>query len=115
MNDEIKSISEIKVQVGMDENKLPIEIRWDAQDGDMKNQVAKAMFLGMWDGEEKNTMKIDLWTMDMSIEEMQQFFHFTLLSMADTFERATNETNIIEDLRDYCYHFAEKMDILPEE
>jgi gliding motility-associated protein GldC len=115
MNDEIKSISEIKVQVGMDENKLPIEIRWDAQDGDMKNQVAKAMFLGMWDGEEKNTMKIDLWTKDMSIEEMKQFFHQTLLSMADTFERATNETNIIEDLRDYCYHFAEKMDILPEE
>jgi gliding motility-associated protein GldC len=115
MNDEIKSISEIKVQVGMDENKLPIEIRWDAQDGDMKNQVSKAMFLAMWDGEEKNTMKIDLWTKEMSIEEMKQFFHQTLLSMADTFERATNETNISEDLRDYCYHFAEKMDVLPEE
>ncbi len=115
MNDEIKSISEIKVQVGMDENKLPIELRWDAADGDMKNQVAKAMFLAMWDGEEKNTMKIDLWTKEMSIEEMKQFFHQTLLSMADTFERATNETNISEDLRDYCYHFAEKMDILPEE
>jgi gliding motility-associated protein GldC len=115
MNDEIKSISEIKVQVGMDENKLPIELRWDAQDGEMTNQVAKAMFLAMWDGEEKNTMKIDLWTKDMSIEEMKQFFHQTLLSMADTFERATNESNITEDLRDYCYHFAEKMDILPEE
>ncbi|MGJ8661894.1 MAG: gliding motility protein GldC [Bacteroidota bacterium] len=115
MNDEIKSISEIKVQIGMDENKLPIEMRWDAQDGDMKNQQAKAMFLAMWDGEEKNTMKIDLWTKEMSIEEMKQFFHQTLLSMADTFERATNETNITEDLRDYCYHFAEKMDILPEE
>lgn len=115
MNDEIKSISEIKVQIGMDENKLPLEMRWDAQDGDMKNQIAKAMFLAMWDGEEKNTMKIDLWTKDMSIEEMKQFFHQTLLSMADTFERATNETNITEDLRDYCYHFAEKMDILPEE
>lgn len=115
MNDEIKSISEIKVQVGMDENKLPIEIRWDAEDGDMKKQIAKAMFLAMWDGEDKNTMKIDLWTKDMSIEEMKQFFHQTLLSMADTFERATNETNISEDLRDYCYHFAEKMDILPED
>ncbi|MFA7273301.1 MAG: gliding motility protein GldC [Crocinitomicaceae bacterium] len=115
MNEEIKSISEIKVQIGMDENKLPVEIRWDAQDGDMKNQRAKAMFLGMWDGEEKNTMKIDLWTKDMSIEEMKQFFHQTLLSMADTFERATNEVNIVEDLRDYCYHFAEKMEILPEE
>jgi len=115
MNDEIKSISEIKVQIGMDENKLPIDMRWDAQDDDMKNQIAKAMFLAMWDGEEKNTMKIDLWTKDMSVEEMKQFFHQTLLSMADTFERATSETKITEDLRDYCYHFAEKMNILPEE
>lgn len=115
MKDEIKSISEIKVQVGMDENKLPMEIRWSAEDGQVNNQHAKAMFLAMWDGDEKNTLKIDLWTKDLAVEEMKQFFHQTLLSMADTFERATNETNLAEDLRDYCYHFASKMDILPEE
>ena len=63
---------------------------------------------------ENNTMKIDLWTKDMTVEEMKQFFHQTLLTMADTFEKATGETLICEDLRDYCYHFAEKMDILPE-
>ena len=51
----------------------------------------------------------------MSIEEMKQFFHQTLLTMADTFEKATGEHLICDDLRDYCYHFAEKMQILPEE
>lgn len=60
-------------------------------------------------------MKIDLWTKDMSIEEMKQFFHQSLLTMADTFEKATGEKNICEDLRDYCYHFADKMKILPEQ
>ncbi len=58
-------------------------------------------------------MKIDLWTKDMTIEEMKQFFHQTLLTLADTFERATGEHLISEDLRDYCYHFADKMNILP--
>jgi len=50
----------------------------------------------------------------MSIEEMKQFFHQSLLSMADTFEKATGENLVCEDLRDYCYHFAEKMNILPK-
>jgi hypothetical protein len=35
--------------------------------------------------------------------------------MADSFEKATGEHLICEDLRDYCFHFAEKMQILPEE
>ena len=51
----------------------------------------------------------------MTIDEMKQFFHQTLITMADSFEKATGETNICEDLRDYCIHFADKMNILPEE
>jgi gliding motility-associated protein GldC len=51
----------------------------------------------------------------MTVDEMKQFFHQTLLTMADSFEKATGETNICEDLRDYCYHFADKMNILPAE
>jgi hypothetical protein len=50
----------------------------------------------------------------MSVEEMKMFFHQTLLSMADSFEKATGETNIVEDLRDYCLHFADKMNVMPE-
>jgi gliding motility-associated protein GldC len=89
-------------------------MRWSSTDGSVDKQQARAMMLSLWDPNEKNTMKIDLWTKEMSIEEMKQFFHQTLLTMADTFEKATGETKITEDLRDYCYHFAEKMEILPE-
>ncbi len=90
-------------------------MKWTAKDGGMEDAAAKAMLLSLWDPKEMGAMKIDLWTKDMSIEEMKQFFHQTLLTMADTFERATGEKNICEDLRDYCYHFADKMKILPEE
>ena len=106
--------SEIKISVDLNENNLPTQINWSAEDGKVKNEKAAAFLLSLWDPNQKNTMKIDLWTKDMSIEEMKQFFHQTLLTMADTFEKATGETLICEDLRDYCYHFAEKMDILPE-
>jgi gliding motility-associated protein GldC len=114
MEEKVVKTSEIGIKVGLNENNLPIGMQWTATDGNIKNSDTKAMFLSLWDPKEKNTMKIDLWTKDMSIEEMKQFFHQTLLTMADTFERATAEKNICEDLRDYCYHFAEKMEIMPE-
>lgn len=115
MEDKIVKTSEIHIKVGLNENNLPVGIHWTATDGNVEKAPAKAMLLSLWDPKDNNTVKIDLWTKDMSIEEMKQFFHQTLLTMADTFEKATAEHLISEDLRDYCYHFAEKMQILPEE
>jgi gliding motility-associated protein GldC len=114
MSDQITKTSEINIQVGLNENQLPLRMLWSASDGQIDKAEAAAFLLSIWDPKIKNTMKIDLWTKDMTIEEMKQFFHQTLLTMADTFEKATGEHLICEDLRDYCYHFAEKMNILPE-
>lgn len=114
MEDKIVKTSEISIKVGLNENNLPIGMKWTATDGSIDNAEAKAMMLSLWDPKENNTMKIDLWTKDMSVDDMKQFFHQTLLTMADTFEKATGENNICEDLRDYCYHFAEKMKIISE-
>jgi gliding motility-associated protein GldC len=114
MEDRISKQSEIKIKVDLNANNLPLQMNWSASDGGIENQNASAFLLSIWNPEEKNTMKIDLWTRDMTIEEMKQFFHQSLLTMADSFEKATGEQLISEDLRDYCYHFAEKMNILPE-
>lgn len=115
MEDKICKTSDISIKVGLNENNLPLGMKWTATDGNIENADAKAMILSLWDPKDNNTMRIDLWTKDMTIDEMKQFFHQTLLTMADSFEKATGETNISEDLRDYCYHFADKMKILPEE
>lgn len=115
MEDKVVKTSKVTVDVGLNENNLPVKMKWTAPDGDIKDAPAKAMLLSLWDPAQNNTMKIDLWTKDMSVEEMKQFFHQTLLTLSDSFEKATGEHNICEDLRDYCYHFADKMDILPEE
>jgi gliding motility-associated protein GldC len=115
MEDKVVKSSDIQIKVGLNENNLPIGIKWSAEDGGVENADAKAFMLSIWDPKDNNTMKIDLWTKEMSIEEMKQFFHQSLLTMADSFEKATGEHLICEDLRDYCFHFAEKMQILPEE
>ena len=105
----------INITVGLNENSLPLAMHWSASDGGIDKAATSAFILSIWDPTEKNTMKIDLWTKDMTVDEMKQFFHQSLLTMADTFEKATGEHLISEDLRDYCYHFADKMNILPEQ
>ena len=115
MEDKITKTSEISIKIGLNENNLPIGMKWTASEGNVENASAKSMLLSLLDSTEKNTMKIDLWTKDMSVDEMKQFFHQTLLSLADSFEKATGEHNICEDLKDYCYHFATKMKIISKE
>jgi gliding motility-associated protein GldC len=104
--------SEIKINVSLDENNIPVKMNWSATEAGMDNQECKSMMLSVWDGKDQIALRIDLWTKEMSIEEMKIFFHQTLMTMADTFEKATGEKNICEDMRDYCMHFAEKMKII---
>src|SRR5690554_8050915 len=83
--------SEIKIKVAVDENNVPDDIRWTAADGGIKNEQAKAMLLSVWDSKVQETLRIDLWTKEMPVDEMKVFFHQTLVAMADTFERATDD------------------------
>jgi gliding motility-associated protein GldC len=103
--------AEINFKITLDENNLPVNIEWNASDSGGVVGKSKAIMLAMWDEKEMNTLRFDLWTKDMGIDEMKQFFHQNLLTMSDTFKRATGEENISEDLKDYCAHFAEKMEL----
>ena len=103
--------SEIKIQVELDENKVPEILRWSAQDGGVENDTAKAMLLSIWDSKVQETLRIDLWTKDMPVDEMKKFFHQTLVAMADTFERATDDKKMSDTMRDLCAYFAEKLEL----
>jgi len=107
----IKHQSEIKFTVGLDENKVPEEIYWTAKDGGIEDAPTKAIMLSVWDHQQKDTLRMDLWTKDMPIDEMKLFFHQTLVSMADTFERATNDEKMSATMRDFCSYFAEKLEL----
>ncbi|MEM7086793.1 MAG: gliding motility protein GldC [Bacteroidota bacterium] len=104
--------SEIKIKVGLDENKIPEELHWSAPGGDVKDQEAKAMLLSVWDPKAKEALRIDLWTKDMPLDEMKVFFHQTLTAMAGTFRRATNDEKMSATMLDFCDYFAEKLELI---
>ena len=104
--------AEIKLTVDLDDNNVPENITWESTDAKNKEALpVKSIMLSLWDHNYKNTLRIDLWTKDMPVDEMKRFFYETLQTMGDSFLRATGEKNIVEDLRDYCAHFADKMEI----
>ena len=106
-----KNTSEIKFTIELDENKIPEKLSWDAEDGGISNEDTKAFLISVWDSNKKETLKMDLWTKDMPLDEMKHFFHQTLLSMSDTFYSATNDEKMTATMRDFCDYFAEKLEI----
>jgi gliding motility-associated protein GldC len=103
--------SEIKFTVKLDENNLPETIDWSATDGGEKS-TSKAVMITLWDAKENNTLRIDLWTKDMMVDEMKQFYHQCLLSMADTFDRATGESEMAKEMKNFANNFAEKLELI---
>lgn len=74
MAENVAKTSSISLQIDLDANHLPMKMNWSATDGGINDSEAAAFLLSIWDVKEKNTMKIDLWTKDMTIDEMKQFF-----------------------------------------
>jgi gliding motility-associated protein GldC len=104
-------ISEIKFLVELDENRVPEKLAWTAQDGGVETQETKAIMLSVWDNKAQETMRIDLWTKDMPVDEMKIFFHQTLVAMADTYHRATADEKMTDTMKDFCDYFAEKLEL----
>ncbi len=103
--------SQITLTVSLDENRVPEELNWSAEDGGIKNEEAKAMLLSIWDSKNKESLKIDLWTKDMPVDEMKIFFHQTLMALSDTFMKATQDEKMTATMKDFCDYFAEKMEL----
>lgn len=109
MSNTIKST--IQLNVELDENRVPEKLSWTAEDGGIKNEEAKAMMLSVWDSKAQESLRIDLWTKDMPVDEMKVFFHQTLVEMSNTFERATQDDKMTATMKDFCDYFAEKLEL----
>ncbi|NBC56745.1 MAG: gliding motility protein GldC [Bacteroidetes bacterium] len=110
-----KKTSDILLRVTTDENKIPEDITWSAEDGGIDHAEAKAAFLSIWDHKAKESLRIDLWTKDMPVDEMKHFFHQTLVTMSDTYYRATQDEKMSETMKDFCDYFAEKLELKDHE
>lgn len=99
--------SEIKFTVTFDDNNVPEKIQWSGPESKGEN-FTKALMVSFWDAQERNSLRLDLWTKKMMVDEMMLFYHQSLHSMADAFERATGKAGAAAAMRDLADHLSEK-------
>lgn len=101
--------STISINVELDNDKVPSQISWKASDSTIDQlQQARAMMLAFWDGTDKSALRIDLWTKEMMVDEMADFFYQTLMTMADTYNRATQHQELVDDMKQFAKDFYNK-------
>jgi len=103
--------SEISFKVTVDENHLPVNIEWEAKDAGEKS-ASKSVMIALWDAKENNTMRIDLWTKDMSIDEMKKFYVQNVMTLTDTYIRATNDTENAKEVKALFSEIGRKIGVL---
>ena len=101
--------SSITVDILLGADRIPEQITWKASESTAESgQKAKACTLAFWDGAEKTAMRIDLWTKEMMVDEMGDFYYQLMMTMADTFKRATQQQELSDDMKTFARSFMEK-------
>jgi gliding motility-associated protein GldC len=102
---------EISIKVSVDENNLPHEIKWQASDSEDGSECKSAM-IALWDAKENNTLRIDLWTKDMMVDEMKKFFHQNVMTLTDTYIRATGDDATGKKVKQFFNEIGKDIGIL---
>lgn len=105
--------SDIVLKVGLDAQNFPQTIHWAASDSPYKDELScKAFLLSIWDDTQMRSLRIDLHTPQMTVEEMKAFVFETLATLSDTYLRTTSDKENAAELREYAMTFGRKTGVL---
>lgn len=109
-------LSEISIKVSLNEEGIPERITWNAPEaGPTEEKESKCMILSLWDKQEGSAMRLDLWTQEMRIDEMDKMYFQTLYTMAENYKRATNNEKGAKDLMDFAVAFGKKAGVIKDD
>ncbi len=100
--------STIQFSVELDNNNVPEKIRWDATDKpeDTPSET-KSISVSLWDDKQKNTMRIDLWTKDMPVDEMKRFYIECVGGIAQSVLSSTGDERMANEINSLCDRLVE--------
>lgn len=101
----------LEFQITLDNQHMPESIQWKGSDNPQL-QEAKSIMIALWDKKEGQTLRVDLWTKEMTIDEMKIFFHQNMVTLAQTYQRATGDRVTAEAVQEFLQDIGKKMGIL---
>lgn len=105
---------DITITVGMNEENVPVKMEWKADDAKKSGMECKAMLLSLFEKDSLDTLRIDLWTTEMQVFEMDRFMFQTMRGLAETYMRATNNNELASEMQSFVTYFGEKTEIIPK-
>ncbi len=99
--------STIHFTIQLDSSNTPEKIEWDATDKpDAGFSETKAISVALWDPTQKNTMRIDLWTKDMPVEEMKRFYIDCIGGLSQSVLSSTGDEHMAAEMDAVCDRLA---------
>ena len=87
---------------------MPEKIFWEATEKpDEAPTETKAISVSLWDDKSMNAMRMDLWTKEMTIEEMKRFFVNSLGGLAQTILTSTGDEYLSNETNKLCNTFVQ--------
>lgn len=111
----VKKRSKITVEVGLNAEQMPVEMKWGASDKPGPSEACKGMLLSLFNEQTKETMKVDLWTKDLQVVEMDRFMYQTLRGLADTYFKATGNKELANQMQQFVFYFGQATGAIPKE
>ncbi len=112
----IAKSSDITIRVGLNAEQVPVKIEWAASDrngGEMEE--CKAISVALFDKDHRDTLRIDLWTKEMQVMEMDRFVYQILRSLSQSYLKATQNKELAEEMAKFSHYFGLKTEIIPAE
>jgi len=103
------SKSQIIFDIELDEENVPEKISWSATDnpGGNTSTETKAVSIALWDQSAKQSLRIDLWTKDMPVDEMKKFYIECIAGLGDGIKRSTNDEEMALQIHELCDKLVE--------
>lgn len=95
--------SEIKFRVVLDKDNIPEKIYWDASDKEVPGEEeTKSMSLNIWDQMNRSTLRIDLWSKEMPVDEMKRFYVDCIGGLAQSVLNSTGDEFMSSAMQRLC-------------
>ena len=105
--------SEIKIQIDLDEKRVPEKITWLASDAHQEfPSESKSVFISFLDKDTLDTSTLFLWTKDCQVAEMDRKMFYMLSALTDGYHRATQNVELANEMQRFIQYFGEKTGIV---
>ena len=103
--------SEIKLRVVLDKDNVPEKIYWTATDKEGEGEEeSKSISLNIWDSLNHSTLRIDLWSKDMPVDEMKRFYVDCIGGLAQSILNSTGDEFMSSAMNRLCDKFVKHIE-----